>query len=52
MIGKTKDGACIINLGKYKPIGTDWIALFVDGDNVTISIFFEMRTFQKKFKNS
>ena len=31
---KIKDGGNVINLDKYKSIGTHWIALFVNGDNV------------------
>ena len=30
-----KDGAYIINLVKYVSIGTHWIALYVNGNNVT-----------------
>ena len=30
-----KQGAYIINLDEYKSIGTHWIALYVNGDNVT-----------------
>ena len=30
-----KDGACVINLDEYISIGTQWIALCVNGDNVT-----------------
>ena len=32
---KIKDGAYIINLDKYKSIRTQWITLYVNGDNVT-----------------
>ena len=31
---KIKDGAYVINLDDYKSIGTHWIALYVNGDNV------------------
>ena len=31
----TKDGAYIINLDKYESIGTRWIVLYVNTDNVT-----------------
>ena len=34
-LSKTKDGAYIINLDEYESIGTHWIALYVNGDNVT-----------------
>ena len=29
------DGAYVINLDEYKSRGTHWIALYVNGDNVT-----------------
>ena len=32
---ETKDGAFIINLDEYEPIGTRWIALYVNAENVT-----------------
>ena len=32
---KIKDRAYVINLDEYKLIGTHWIALYVNGDNVT-----------------
>ena len=32
---KIKDGAYVINLDEYKSIGTHWIALYVNGDNIT-----------------
>ena len=32
---KIKDGAYVIHLGKYKAIGSHWIALYVNGENVT-----------------
>ena len=32
---KIKDGAYVINLNDYESIGTHWIALYVNGDNVT-----------------
>ena len=32
---KIKDGAYVINLDVYKPIGTHWIALYVNDNNVT-----------------
>ena len=32
---KIKDGAYVINLDEYKSIGTYWIPLYVNGDNVT-----------------
>ena len=41
---KIKDGAYLINIDKYKSIGTHWIALYVNGNNGSISydvIFFD-----------
>ena len=32
---KIRDGAYVINLDEFKSIQTHWIALYVDGDNVT-----------------
>ena len=33
-LSKTKDGAYIINLDEYESIGTHWIALYVNAENV------------------
>ena len=46
-----KSGLYVINLDEHKSIGTHWIALSVNGDNVTYLYVF-MRIFQKKLKNS
>ena len=32
---KIKDGAYVINLDEYESIGTLWIALYVNAENVT-----------------
>ena len=32
---KIKDGAYVINLDEFKSIGTHWIALYVNAENVT-----------------
>ena len=32
---KIKDGTYIINLDEYEPIGTPWIAFYVNAKNVT-----------------
>ena len=29
-----KDGTYVINLGEYKSVGTHWIALYVDVNNI------------------
>ena len=37
-LSKIKDGAYIINLGEYSDIGTQWVALYVQNNNLLISI--------------
>ena len=49
---KTKDGAYLINLDEYKSIGTHWIALYVNVQNVTYLVALELNIFQKKLENS
>ena len=51
-LSKIKDGAYLINLDEYKSIGTQWIALFVNVDNVTYFDSFKVEWLQKKLKNS
>ena len=46
-----KHGACIINFDEYKLIGTHWIALYVNGDNVTYFDSFWVEYIQKENKN-
>ena len=45
---KTKDEANIINLDKYKLIGTHWIALYVNGVNMTFFDSFGAEYIQKE----
>ena len=33
-LSKIKEGAYVINLDEYESIGTHWIALYVNGDNI------------------
>ena len=49
---KIKEGTYIINLDEYESIGTHWIALFVNDNNVTYFDNFELNIFQKKLENS
>ena len=35
---KTKDGTYVINLDEFKPIGTHWVTLYVNGNN---TIYFD-----------
>ena len=34
---KMNDGAYVANIDEYESIGTYWIAIYVNGDNVTYS---------------
>ena len=45
-----KDGAYIINLDKYKSNGTQWIALYINGDNTTYFDSFGDEHIPKEFK--
>ena len=45
---KIKDGAYVINLDEYKSIGTHWIALYINGNNI---IYFDSFTVEKNWKN-
>ena len=47
---KTKDGACVTNLHEYKLIETHWIALYVNGDNVTYFDSFGFENISKETK--
>ena len=40
---KIKNGAYVVNLGEYKSVGTYWIALNVNGENVTYFHSFEVK---------
>ena len=33
-LSKIKDGAYVVNLDEFKSIGTHWIALYVNGNNI------------------
>ena len=45
-----KDGAYIINLGEYSDIGTHWVALYVQNNNVTYFDSFGVEHIPKKIK--
>ena len=51
-LSKINDEAYAINLGDYKSIGTQWIVLYVNNNNVTYFHSFGVELFQKKLKNS
>ena len=49
---KMKDGAFVINLDKFKPVGTHWMAWHVNGNSVTyFDSLLELQIFQKDLKN-
>ena len=45
---KKKDGALTINLDEYESIGTHWIALYVNDNNVTYFDSFEVEHIPKE----
>ena len=49
---KIKDGAYVINLDKFKSIGTHWIDLYVNAENVTYFDSFGVEHVPKEIKNS
>ena len=48
---KIKDEAYIINLDEYADVGTHWIALFCNRNELFISIVLVLNMFLKKLKN-
>ena len=48
---KIKDGAYIINLDEYSDIGTHWVALWVNNNNVTYFDSFGIEHIPKEIKN-
>ena len=47
---KIKDGAYMINLDEYSGIGTHWVALYVQIDNVTYFDSFRVEHIPKEIK--
>ena len=47
---KMKDGAYIINLNEYSDIGTHWVALYVENNNVTYFDSFGVEHIPKEIK--
>ena len=45
-----KDGAYIINLDEYADIGTHWVALHVNNDDVTYFVSFGVEHIPKEIK--
>ena len=52
---KIKDGIYLVNLDKYESIGTHWVALYANAENVTyfdnFRVKLELNIFQKKLEN-
>ena len=51
-LSKMRDGAYLINLNDCKSIGTHWIALFVNNNNVTYFDSFGVDHIPKEIENS
>ena len=49
---KIKDGACVINLDEYKSIGTHWITLYINGNDIIYFDSFTVEHIRKKLKKS
>ena len=49
---KIKDGQYVINIDEHKSIGTHWIALCVNGNNIIYFDSFGVEHISNKFKNS
>ena len=47
---KIKDGVYVINIDKYKSIGTHWIALYLNAENVTYFDSFGVEHIPKEIK--
>ena len=47
---KVKDGAYVINLDEYSDIGTRWVALYVQNNNVTYFDSFGVEHIPKEIK--
>ena len=47
---KIKDGAYVINLDEYSDIGTHWVALYVQNNNVTYFDSFGVKHIPKEIK--
>ena len=48
---KIKDGAYVINLDEYSDIGTHWVALYVQNNNVTYFDSFGVEHIPKEIKS-
>ena len=49
-LSKIKDGAYIINLDEYESIGTHWIALYVNAENVRNIVSFGVEHILKEIR--
>ena len=49
-LSKIKDGAFIINIDEYESVGTHWIALHVNDNNVTYCDSFGVTNIEKEIK--
>ena len=49
---KIKDGACVKNLDEYKIIGTHWVVLYVNNNDVTYFDSFGVESIPREIKKS
>ena len=49
-LSKIKDGAYIINLDEYESVGTHWIALYANAENVTYFDIFGVKHIPKAIR--
>ena len=47
---KIKDGAYVINLDEYSDIGTPWVSLYVQNNNITYFDYFGVEHIRKEIK--
>ena len=47
---RIKDGTCVINLDEYSDIGTQWVALYVQNNDITYFDSFRIEHIPKEIK--
>ena len=47
---RIKDGACVVNLDEYSDIGTQWVALYVQNNDVTYFDSFRIEHIPKEIR--
>ena len=49
---KIKDGVYVINIDEFKSIGPQWIAFYVNGNNIKYFDSFQVKHIPKEIENS